>query len=41
MEEALSRYPTSSPKPKALVLELEAVPEKEKNLSLRRKGLMR
>jgi hypothetical protein len=41
MEEALSQYPTSSPKPKALVLELEAVPEKEKNLSLRRKGLMR
>jgi hypothetical protein len=41
MEEALSQYPSSSPKPKALVLELETVPEKEKQLSLRRKGLMR
>lgn len=31
----------ASPKPKALVMELEMVPEKEKELSAKRRGLLR
>jgi hypothetical protein len=31
----------ASPKPKALVMELEMVPEKEKQLSAKRRGLLR
>jgi hypothetical protein len=39
LEEALSRYPASSPKPKTLVLDLGPAPEKELALSKKRRGL--
>lgn len=41
MEEALEMYPTSSPRPKTLILDLAEPPEKEKLLSAKRRGFIR
>jgi hypothetical protein len=41
MEEALEMYPSSSPRPKTLVLELGGAPEEELILSQKRRGLLR
>ena len=41
MEEAVEMYPASSPRPKALILELEGPDEEEMMLSAKRRGLRR
>lgn len=41
MEEALSQYPASSPKPKGLVMELEGPTEEMLEQSRKRRGLIR
>ena len=41
MEEAVDKYPASSPRPKSLVLELESPSETEKILSAKRRGVLR
>jgi len=41
VEEAMEMYPSSSPRPPTLLLNLEDMPEKELMLSQKRRGLLR